>query len=186
MDDRQIIDLYLSRNEEAIEHTSNKYGRRLHSLSLNIVENLQDAEECVNDTYLSAWNMIPPHKPYEYLFAFLARIVRNFSINCCKKSAAKKRNSEITRCSVEMAECLPSPDGVETLMSENELKELFNAFLDGLDENTRNVFVRRYWYIEPIAKISKDMKYSESKVTSMLYRTRKRLRNFLAKNGVFV
>lgn len=186
MDDKQIVDLYLSRNEEAIECTAHKYGKCLHSLSLNIVENHHDAEECINDTYLSAWNLIPPHKPYTYLFAFLARIARNLSINCCRKANAKKRNSEMTRCSLEMSECLPSPDSVETSMNANELRELIDAFLDTLEENTRIVFVRRYWYIEPIAKISRDMGCSKSKITSLLYRTRKRFRKFLERNGVFV
>ena len=184
MEDSTIVSLYLSRNETAIAQTANKYGTVLHSISYTIVQNDADAEECTNDTYLKAWNSIPPNTPYTYLFAYLARIVRNLSLNLIKRNRRQKRSAVLIALSEELCECLPSADSVDTALDDNELALLLSSFLHSLPPTTRKIFIRRYWYMESIAKISRDFGFSESKVTSMLYRTRTALKNTLEKEDL--
>ncbi|MBQ4467611.1 MAG: RNA polymerase sigma factor [Firmicutes bacterium] len=183
MDDNQIVELYLQRDETAIKHSAIKYGIRLRTIANRIVKDQQTAEECENDTYLEAWNTIPPHEPGNYLFAFLARITRHLSLNCCRDRSRLKRSAFICELSEEMEQCIPAPDDTECRIDEIVLNEAINDFLGNLSEEKRNVFLRRYWYLDSIADISKRFALSESKVTSMLFRCRKQLREHLIKEG---
>ena len=183
MNDDRIIELYLMRDEEAIKLTAEKYGSRLRSLAYGIVNNRQTAEECENDTYLKAWNAIPPHEPRGYLYAFLARITRHVSLNCCRARDQLKRSAFICELSAEMEQCIPSPDDSECLMDDAALRNAINGFLGKLSEEKRNIFVRRYWYLDSVADISKRFDLSESKVKTTLFRCRRELRDYLEKEG---
>lgn len=183
MDDSRIVELYLLRDETAIGQTSEKYGTRLRSLAYGIVNDRQTAEECENDTYYEAWNRIPPHKPTSYLYAFLARITRHISLNCCRDRNRLKRSAFICELSAEMEQCIPTPDDVECRMDDMALSEAINGFLGLLDKEKRIIFIRRYWYLDSIAAISKRLALSESKVKTTLFRCRNLLREHLEKEG---
>ena len=183
LDDDRIIELYLLRDETAINQTSEKYGSRLLSLAYGIINDRQTAEECENDTYMEAWNTIPPHEPRSFLYAFLARITRHISLNCCRDRARLKRSAYICELSAEMEECIPAPDDVECRIDDMALREALNGFLRTLDEEKRNVFLRRYWYLDSIADVSKRYALSQSKVKSMLFRMRSQLKNYFEQEG---
>ena len=183
MDDDKIIDLYLRRDEAAVKHTSRKYGDRLRALAYGIVKDHQAAEECENDTYLKAWNSIPPHEPRNYLYAYLARITRHISLDFCRKRSRLKRRAFISELSVEMEQCIPAPDDMECRIDDIAFSQAVNGFLGTLSEEKRNVFIRRYWYLDSISDIARRFSLSESKVKTMLYRSRSRLRDYLEKEG---
>jgi len=183
LDDYQIVELFLQRDEGAIRETAEKYGKRLRSLSYGIVNDTQTAEECENDTYLEAWNSIPPHEPRAYLYAFLARITRHISLNCCRDRARLKRGALICELSDEMEQCIPHPDRAEKLIDDILLGETINKFLATLDEQKRNMFVRRYWYLDSISDIADRFSMSEGRVKITLLRCRNRLRELLEKEG---
>ena len=155
MDDRGIVALYLRRDETAIWQTAEKYGHRLRALAYGIVNDLQTAEECENDTYMEAWNTIPPHEPSDHFYAFLARITRHISLNRCRDRDRLKRSAFISELSVEMEQCIPAPDDSSCRMDDLALATALNAFLGGLDAEKRNMFVRRYWYLDSVADIAK-------------------------------
>lgn len=183
MEDSKIVELYLLRDNTAIERTAEKYGKRLRSLSCSIVGDSQTAEECENDTYLKAWNCIPPHEPRSYLYAFLARLIRHISLNCCRDRSRLKRQAFICELSVEMEQCIPSPNDEECGIDDVLFGEAINSFLGALDEQKRNIFIRRYWYMDSITDISKRFALSESKVKTTLFRCRAKLREYLEKEG---
>lgn len=183
LEDGKIVELYLNRDETAIERTSEKFGSRLRSISNGIVKDAETAEECENDTYLEAWNIIPPNEPRDYLFAFLARVIRNISLSCCRKRSALKRSAFICELSSEMEECIPSPDDFDCRIDDMAFAEAINRFLSSLDAEKRKIFVRRYWYADSVSEISEKLLISESKVKTSLFRTRKKLREFLEKEG---
>ena len=183
MDDNGIVELYLLRDETAIMQSAKKYGSRLRSLAYGIVGDRQTAEECENDTYLEAWNTIPPHEPRSYFYAFLARITRHTALNCCRDRSRLKRSAFICELSEEMEQCIPAPDDVECRIDDMALSEILNGFLGKLDEEKRNIFIRRYWYLDSIEDISGRFDLSESKVKTALCRLRRRLREHLEKEG---
>ena len=183
MDDNKIVDLFLHRNDEAIKETAEKYGSRLYSLAFSIVKDRETAEECVEDTYMKAWNSIPPNEPGSYLYAFLARITRHIALNCCRDRSRLKRRTFLCELSEEMEQCLPSPDDIECRMDNMALREAINGFLDLLKEENRNIFLRRYWYLDSIAAISHRYGLSESKVKTTLFRIRIQFRKYLEKEG---
>ena len=183
LDDAGIVELYLLRDEEAIGQTSAKYGSRLRALSHGIVLDRETAEECESDTYLEAWNSIPPHEPRSYLYAFLARITRHISLNCCRDRSRLKRSAYIVELSREMEECIPAPDDLDCRVDDLVLGEVINGFLRSLDQEKRNIFIRRYWYLDTIADISKRFAVSESKAKATLFRCRRELRLRLEKEG---
>ena len=186
MDDNRIVELYLLRDETAIKQTTEKYGSRLRSLAYGIVKDQQTAEECENDTYMKAWNTIPPHEPRSYLYAFLARITRHISLNCCRDRSRLKRSAFISELSAEMEQCIPAPDDSSCRMDDLALRTAINDFLGKLDEEKRNMFVRRYWFLDSVADIAKRYGISESKVKTTLFRCRNRLREYLIKEGYTV
>jgi len=183
MEDAAIVDLYLKRQEEAITHTAEKYGTRLKTISLGIVQDTETAEECENDTYLQAWNRIPPKQPYDYLFAFLARIIRHISIDVCRNRSRLKRSAYLSELTMEMGQCIPALDTTEAEVDKVLLGELISQYLNTLPVEKRNIFLRRYWYMDPVSEIAKRFEIGESKVKTTLFRCRKELRAFLEKEG---
>ncbi len=183
MEDREIIGLYLARDERAINETAVKYGRLVRAVIMNILGGISDADECVNDVYLAAWNKIPPVKP-DNLAAFLGRIARNTALNKAEYNSAKKRNGEFVKTLDELAEVLPGGETPESRMEASELGGYISDYLRGIDSVKRAVFVRRYWYCDGIKDIAKKYGCSESKVKSMLMRTRNGLKNYLIGKGV--
>lgn len=183
MDDRDIIQLYWDRNDQAIGETSEKYGRYCKSIAKNILGNEQDAEESVNDTYLSAWNAMPTHWP-EQLATFLGKITRNLSFNKYKFNHAQKRGcGEIVLVLDELADCVSGIDNVEQEIDRRELVKAVNAFVADLSEVKRNLFVRRYWYADPISEIARAHGMRQGNVAKILERLRKQLKIYLTERG---
>lgn len=185
MEDTAIVELYWNREEQAITETDNKYGKSLHTLSYRIVQNEQDAGECVNDTYHAAWNHIPPTRP-QFLFAFLAKIARHFSFDKLDYQHAKKRDAILVELSEELENCIPAPDDFEKRAESETIGRVISDFLKEQPESMRKVFVRRYWYMDSISDISVSFGISESKAKSILFRMRNKLREYLEKEGVMV
>lgn len=183
MEDKTIIDLYFERNEEAIKSTEEKYGRYLYAISNNILNNNEDSLECVNDTYLSAWNTIPPKKPLK-LSAYLGKIARNLAINRYNFNNAEKRNENLSVALSEMESFLPSPDFTEDVTRELTFKSALNRFLYALPTEKCNMFILRYWYLFEINEIAVKMGIGESKVKTTLLRLREKLRKYLEKEGL--
>jgi len=184
MDDDAILDLFAARAETAICETSHKYNGYCLKIAMNILQSKEDAEECVNDTFLRAWNSIPPERPVVFR-AYLAKIVRNLSLDKFKQSTRKKRGGDsVTIMLSELEECLVSNSGVESEFDRGLMVQALNNFLEELDAENRLVFMRRYWYSDSIATIAEGCRMSESKVKSMLFRTRRKLKLYLKKEGL--
>jgi len=183
MDDNQIVALYFQRNEQAIDETAHKYGAYCMKISFNILADIHDSEENVNDTYMQAWNSIPPNRP-DFLKAFLGRLARNLALNKYKARHAQKRIAgEFAESLDELDVCTPAGVNVENEYELARLTESINDFLHSQTADVRNVFVCRYFYSDSIEDISVRFGYSQSKVKSMLARTRSRLRLHLIKEG---
>ena len=183
MDDEKIVQLYCERNEQAIQETANKYGNYCNSIAKNILGNNEDAEECVNDTYLNTWNSIPPHKP-KMLSTFLGKIVRNLAFNRYKHNHANKRGGgELPLVLDELAECVSGNDNIADAFVMKELVSAINEFLSTLPEVKRNIFIRRYWYTESIVDIAKSYDMESTAVSMMLNRIRSKLHNYLIERG---
>ena len=184
MEDAKIIELYFARNEDAIRYTDISYGRRLHRLADNIVKNQEDAEESVSDTYLRAWESIPPQRP-NHFFAFLAKICRNLALNKLDWKSAAKRKAEVVSLTEEMSQCIPDCQR-DREMEARELGELLDSFLHTLTPENRLIFLRRYWFVDTIGEIALRYGLSESAVQMRLNRTRAKLSAYLAKEGIAV
>lgn len=183
MEDEQIIALYFDRNEAAIKETETKYGKYLNSISFRILADAEDAEECVNDTYNSAWNSIPPSHP-SMLSTYLGKIVRHLSIDRWRREKAKKRGGcETPLVLEELEDCISDNGDFTDELIKNEVRQLINTFVCSLPDTERRIFLRRYWYMDPISVISDNFGFSQSKVKSMLMRTRNKLREILEKEG---
>ncbi len=185
MEDGQIIDLYWDRDQRAVQETDGKYGKLLRGIAWNLLHSREDSEECVNDTYLRAWNAIPPTRP-EAFRAWLGQITRNLSLDRWKRLRAEKRGGGAELLLGELEECVPSSGGPERAVEDRELAELLSAFLRGLSREARAMFLRRYWYGESVAEIGLALGCGEGKVKSSLFRSRKALRTFLEKEGIAV
>ncbi len=185
MDDGKILKLYLERSESAIEETDKKYGRYCHSISFNILSSSEDAAEVVNDTYLKVWNTVPPNKPNP-LKPYVGMVTRQLSLNRYESRQAKKRGGETALALDELSECISDSDIGEDIGESVALSDSMNRFLKGLSKDVRRVFVRRYFYVSSISDIARDFGMKESAVTMTLSRTRKKLRDFLEKEGFFV
>lgn len=184
MEDAMIIALFFDRNEQAVKETDNAYGRRLYLLSNSILGNREDAEESVSDTYMEAWKTIPPKRP-QYFYAFLASICRHMSFNRLDWNLAAKRNAEIVTLTQEMEVCIPDSRR-EAEINARELRRVLENFLDSLSKESRLIFLRRYLYTDSIAQIAERYGISESKVKTQLHRTRTKLYDHLAKEGIQV
>jgi len=186
MDDQMILDLYFDRRESALDETKLKYGKRLYLTAMNILHSNEDAEECVNDALLKAWELIPPTRP-ESLGAYLAKIARNIAINKWEANNALKRGGgEMTLLLSELEDSLPASGTTEDTFETAIVTDAINSFLNTLESATRTVFVLRYFHGDSISEISSKFKVSESKIKSVLFRLRKRLKVFLEKEGVTV
>lgn len=186
MNDQDIIALYWQREEQAIRATGEKYGAYCHRISYNILCSHPDAEECVNDTWMKAWNTMPPQRP-DRLAAFLGRIVRNLSLNRYKQNHAQKRGGgQMELALSELEECIPDAMGIEQILEGRLLNRLLDQFLASQPEQKRNIFIRRYWYLSSIREIAGNYGISQSKVTSMLHRMRLELKGILEKEGIWV
>lgn len=181
MEETKILELFLQRDPRAIEESEKNYGSRLRRLAYNFLKNREDAEECVNDTFLKAWEVIPPASPNS-LYAYLAKICRNITLNKLDYLNAQKRGCNVCELTVEMEQCIPNRME-ETKAKERELSELLANFLDRLPKEKRIIFVRRYWYGYSISEIANASGVSESKVKTMLCRIRKNLRRYLEEEG---
>lgn len=184
MEDTKIIDLYWERSEQAIVETDQKYGQYCRSIANNILHSKEDVEECVNDTYLSAWNSIPPNRP-KWLAAYLAKITRNLSLNRVKYYSAERRGMGQTELVVsELEGCIPAASSVEQQFDEMILVKAIENFLYTQSVEKRNIFICRYWYMTPAREIAKAYGMSESKIASLLFRMRNELKKYLEKEGI--
>lgn len=183
MEDKQIIDLYFGRSEQAIAETDAKYGHYCYSIAYNILTNKEDSEESVSDTYMAAWNHIPPRRP-AILATFLGKITRHLSIDRWRsRSAAKRGGGEMVLALEELEDCVPGGESAERILERKQLAALFNRLLEALPETERSVFLCRYWYLDSVSDIAEHFSFTESKVKSMLHRTRIKLRKALEKEG---
>ena len=182
MEDRQIIDLYWARSEAAIAETEKKYGRYCHYIAYQILYDDEDAKEIVNDTYLKTWNTIPPQRP-DPLKPYVGMISRQLALNTYEGQHTQKRGGQVPLVLDELSECIPANDDGADIGESVALSDALNRFLWALPQRTRNIFVRRYFYISPVAEIAKDFQMKESNVTMHLLRTRKKLAQFLKKEG---
>ncbi len=183
MDDQSIVALYWDRSEQAIAETDRKYGAYCYSIAYHALANNEDAEESVSDTYMAAWNQLPPHRP-AILATFLGKITRRISINRWKaKNTAKRGGGQITLALEELDSCVDGTQDLEASSDARELSACLNRFLDSLPKAERDIFLRRYWFFDPIAVIAESYGFTQSKVTSMLYRTRGKLRKQLEKES---
>ena len=184
MTDEKIIELYWQRSETAIEETDRAYGRYFRSVAYGILLDNEDAEETVNDAYLKAWNTIPPKRP-KMLAAFLGKMTRYISLDKWKnRTAAKRGGGEVPLVLDELEECVYSTDSTENMYLQKEFARDINYFLESLPEVERKVFLCRYWYLDSIADIAEHFDFTESKVTSMLHRTRRKLKRMLEKEEI--
>lgn len=186
MEDQEIYALYFKRNEQAIAATHQKYGSWCRGIAHRILNNKEETDECVSDTYLTVWNNIPPQRP-QIFRAWLGKITRNLALTRYRHmSAAKRGGGETPLVLSELSYCVSGNPGADQNLEAKEVTRIINQFLDSLNETQRNIFMRRYWHMAPIAEIAKVYHMSESKVTSMLFRQRKQLKVLLEKEGVAI
>ena len=183
MDDEKIIELFFNRSEQAIEEVDKKYGKTCHNISYNILHNKLDAEECVNDAYLGAWNAIPPARPNP-LLTYLCKIVRNLSLKRYEFNTAIKRNSTYDVAMEELESCLSSPETIESEIALKELTHIIENFLDSLSTENRVIFLRRYWFSDTYSDIAARVGMTEKNVSVRLTRIRENLRNYLTEREV--
>ena len=177
-----IIALYFERNEQAIKETEDKYGMFCYHIARNVLGIHEDAEECVNDSYLTVWNSIPDARPDSFP-AFLCRIVKNLSLKRLDHLTAKKRKPEMLVSLNELNDCISSSANTETSYDTAELSKIISAFLRKQNETHRNIFLRRYWYYDSVKDIAADYGFKEEKVSNILFQMRKKLRHFLEREG---
>ena len=185
MDDLKIIELYFARDEQAITETDAKFGRLLFKLAYNILGNIEDSKECLSDTYLSVWELIPPNRP-DNLSAYAAKILRNRALKKLEYNSAAKRSS-LAVCSLEeLSECVTGAEGIESELEEKHIESAINSFLERQSREKRNIFIWRYWFFLPISEIAHRCRCSESRVKSILFQMRKKLRTYLESEGIEV
>ena len=183
LDDRKIIELFFERSEKAIMELSNKYGSVCSKIANNILNNKQDAEECVNDAYLGAWNTIPPQNPNP-LVSYVCRIVRNLAIKRYHANTAAKRNSNYDVALDELENCFPSSTTVEGEIDALETARIIDRFLESMDQESRVMFVRRYWFADSIGELAKLFHTSNHNISVRLFRIREKLKQYLMEEGV--
>lgn len=186
IDDEEIVKMYLQRDENAIGHTQTKYGTKLRAVSHGITADICAAEEVENDTYLKAWESIPPNEPYKTLFVYLMRIVRNLSLNVCRNRSRLKRSAVIVELSEEMEQCIPAAGLVDEEYDGKLLAEKISRFLDGKSSRKRDIFMRRYWFLDSEVTIAKRFGLSENNVKVILFRMRRELKEYLESDGYFI
>ena len=185
MSDKDIVDLYWSRSEDAIFETSKKYGRLCYSIALNILDNHEDAEECVNDMYLNAWNSMPNNRPNK-LMAFLAKITRNLAINKYKYRSTQARGGGIINLALdELTECVSNELTSDTVIEKIAFDELMESFFAGLSVENKNIFIMRYWFLYPTSEIARINHITDNNVRTTLHRMRCQLKDILQREGLY-
>ena len=182
MNDPGIIELYFARDEEAIKQTDIKYGKLCHRVAYNILNNNEDSEECVNDTYIGVWNAIPPTRPNNFM-AFVCKITRNLSLKRLEAMSRQKRSQAILASLDELAEVL-SDESIADGVSDEDIGKLISDFLRNEKSEIRDVFIRKYYFFDSIGDIARRYDFTESKVKNMLHHTRTKLKDFLIKEGI--
>ena len=185
MTDTEIINLFFERSEQAIDELAKKHGNAVARVARNILGNEQDTEECVNDTYLGAWNAIPPHRPSP-LRTFVCKIARNLATKKYHANTAVIRNSQYDLALDELEEYLADNSSVDEAYDAKELAEAINGFMATLNYSDRFIFMRRYWYSDPVKDIAKMAHSTTNSVTVRLFRIRKKLKHYLEKEGWLV
>ena len=185
IDDEKIIDLFWARDQQGIRELDMKYGKICHTLSYNIVNSRQDAEECVNDAYMGAWNAIPPAHPNP-LLSYIVKIVRNLSLKIYWRKEAAKRSGQYKIALEEIEGCIAGPDNVEDEIEARELARIIQAFLDTLTLENRVIFMRRYWFADSCKDIAGLAGLTEKNVSVRLARIRKKMKQYLIERGVFI
>lgn len=183
MEDNKIIELYWQRKESAITETAKKYGSFCHRIALNILTLQEDAEECVNDSYYSVWNRIPPTRPNSFK-TFLGRIVRNLSISRYRKNHAQKRYSGIELLLSELEDCIPAATQVEEVIEGQQLSALISDWLESLSAEERTLFIRRYWFGEELQQLAKEFRITPNALAGRMLKLRKALRRQLEEEGI--
>ena len=184
MEDAAIVDLYWKRSDQAIPETDRKYGAYCHTIANNICASQEDAEECVNDTWFRAWNLMPDKRPTK-LSPFLGAIVRNFALDRYRRRRRQKRGGGETEIALEeLMDCVPSDFSVEQQIETREIEKAINDFLSTLSSTERKIFVARYWFVVPMKEIADKLGCSTGKVKTTLYRLRGRLRSYLQEEGM--
>ena len=184
MQDEELIRLYVTRSERAIALTSDKYGGYCHTIAYQILKDLEDSEECVNDTYWKAWNVIPPTMP-KCFKAFLGKITRNLALHRWEKNSTKKRGgNQIPFLLDELAECIPSQEDIPKKVEDAEICALCNLFLEMLSKEKRMVFVRRYWFGDSLEQLSREFELPKGLISQRLSRMRGKLKVYLEQQGV--
>ena len=185
MDDEKIIDLFFDRSEQAINELDIKYGKFCRRLSYNILNNRQDAEECLNDAYLGMWNRVPPERPVP-LLTYLCKLVRNYSLKLYHRKTAAKRNSTYDIALHELEDCLPAADTVEAELEAKDLARIIEGFLDTLTVENRVIFMRRYWFADSCKDIAGQVGLTEKNVSVRLTRIRQKMKDYLIEREVSV
>lgn len=185
IEDEKIVELFFARSEQAIQELDIKYGKVCRKISYNIVNNRQDAEECVNDTYLGAWNAIPPAKP-DPLQAYICKIVRNISLKLYYRKKSAKRNSVYEIAMQELEDYLSAPNTVEVEIEARELAEIIDSFLETLTVENRVIFMRRYAYMDTYSDIAARVGLSENNVAVRLNRIRQKMKQYLIEREIFI
>ncbi len=185
MEDKQIVDLYWARSENAILETEKKYGQYCHYIAYQILNNNEYAKEVVNDTYLKTWNTIPPRRP-NTLKPYVGMISRHIALDIYEAQHTQKRGGQIPLVLDELSECIPDNNKGTDIGESITLSEALNRFIWALPQRTRNIFVRRYFYMSTITEIAHDFSMKESNVTMLLLRTRKKLEQFLKKEDLSI
>lgn len=184
MNDEELCTLFWNRDEQAISATHQKYGSWCHAIASRILNIHEETEECVSDTYLTVWNSIPPQRPRVFR-AWIGTITRNLALSRYRKmNAAKRGGHEVDLALEELSYCVSGKDTIESEEDRREILRVLDLFLDSLPADQRNIFLKRYWYMIPIADIASSYGMSESKITSMLFRHRKKLRMMLEQEGI--
>lgn len=184
MDDAKIVELYWARSDAALTETAKKFGPYCHTIAYNVLENVEDSEECVNDTYMRAWNSMPDKRPAA-LAPYLGRITRNLALNrIIEKNSLKRGGGEAALALDELDECTASSYSLEREVEAREIAAAMNRFLSKLPDTERALFVSRYWFMASVRELAEKFGFSESKTVSMLRRTRLKLRKFLTGEGL--
>ena len=184
MNDSEIVSLFWNRDEFAFAESLKKYGRYCHSIAYGILQNPQDAQECVNDAAMAAWNSIPPHRP-AVLSSFLGKLTRRASLKKWRSDHAQKRGGgELPMALDELRDCIPDGMTLEAELEERELARSISALLKKLPDSERRAFILRYWYLDSIEAIAAKLGFSHSKVKSLLHRSRRKLLEHLRKEGL--
>ena len=182
MEEKTIINLYLSRDEKAISLTQEKYGSRIREVIYDLIKDYSYVEDCENDCYLNTWKSIPPNKPYGYFFSYIVCIARNIALNFIRDKMPK-RLTKIVEISNELEDTIPCSETVDDFLDSYALKEILNQYLDSLPDEKRNIFIRRYWYLDSVKEIAKGYSITIGKVKTILFRCRNELKDILIKEG---